>query len=193
MTIFIITSLTTIIILIKGKNNSGFFSSLTEGFYDYFEKIKVSIIISQFIVLLIFKILYYIFMSLTIYYFSINHILICYSLSKMANILIKHESKKEYYCIILFIVQFLLLMIYLEVIELHFCGLDKNTRKSIQIREREDMNLEYFERNNSANDNLVEISPGYIISKEYDILSDSSSKARKLQKNNNMRIMKDMD
>ena len=111
----------------------------------------------------------------------------------MANIVITHKSNKEFYCIILFIVQFLLLMIHLEVIELHFCGLDKNTRKSIQIREREDMNIENFERNNSANDNLVEISPGYIISKENDILSDSSSKKRKFQKNNNMRIMKDMD
>ena len=111
----------------------------------------------------------------------------------MANILITHKSNKEFYCIILFIVQFLLLMIYLEVIELHFCGLDKNTRKSIQKREREDMNLEIFERNNSVNDNLVEISPGYTISKEYDTLSDSSSKKRKFQKNNNMRIMKDID
>ena len=100
----------------------------------------------------------------------------------MANILIAHDSNKEFDCIILFIIQFLLLMTYLEVIELHFCGLDKSTRKSIQIREREDMNLENLERNNSVNDNLVEISPGYIISKEYDILSDSSSRTKKFQK-----------
>ena len=199
MIIFTLTSFATIIILIKGKNNSGFFSSLTEGFYDYFEKIKVSIIISQFIVLLIFKILYNIFISLTIYYFSINHILICYSLAKMANILIKHESKKEYYCIILFIVQFLLLMIYLEVIELHFCGLDKNTRKNIILREREEMNMENFEENNSRKGSYVEISPGYLISKEYNLNDSSSIKyehkhKRGLKKvDKNMRLMSDLD
>ena len=113
-------------------------------------------------------------MFLTIYYFSINHILISYSLTKMAKILIGHDSNKEYYCIILFIVQFLLLMIYLEVIELHFCGLYKNTRKNIQKREREDMDFENNEKNNSFCENLVEISPGYMISKEYDILDERS-------------------
>ena len=55
------------------------------------------------------------------------------------------------------------------------------------------MNFENLERNNSLNNNLVEISPGYMVSKEYDILNDSSSITKKLQKNNNMRIMKDMD
>jgi hypothetical protein len=84
-------------------------------------------------------------------------------------------------------------LVFIETIELNFCGLDKNTRKTIQKREREDMNLENLERNNSLNNNLVEISPGYMVSKEYDILNDSTSITKKLQKNNNMRIMKDMD
>ena len=161
--------------MLKGKNNLAGGLSFTKDFYEYFDKIKISIIISQFIVSIILQFIMKIFMFLTIYYFSINHILISYLLSKMVNILIAHDSKKEFNCIILFIVQFLLLMIYLEVIELHFCGLDKNTKKSIQIREREDMNLENLERNNSFSNNLVEISPGYMISKEYDILNDSSS------------------
>ena len=192
-TLFIVTTFTFIYVLSKRKNNLDGGLSFTKDFYDYFDKIKISIIISRFIVSFILQFLMKIFFFLTVYYFSINHILICYSLSKMANILIAHDSHKEFYCIILFIVQFLLLMIYLEVIELHFCGLDKNTKKSIQKREREDMNLENLERNNSVNDNLVEISPGYMISKEYDILSDSSSRKKKFQKNNNMRIMKDID
>ena len=191
--LFIANSFTFIYILSKGKNNLAGGLSFTKDFYEYFDKIKISIIISQFIVSVILQFIMKIFMYLTIYYFSINHILISYLLSKMANILIAHDSNKEFYCIILFIVQFLLLMIYLEVIELNFCGLDKNTRKTIQKREREDMNLENLERNNSLNNNLVEISPGYMVSKEYDILNDSTSITKKLQKNNNMRIMKDMD
>jgi hypothetical protein len=191
--LFFANSLTFIYVLLKGKNNLAGGLSFTKDFYEYFDKIKISIIISQFIISIILQFIMKIFMFLTIYYFSINHILISYLLSKMANILIAHDSYKEFNCIILFIAQFLLLMIYLEVIELHFCGLDKNTRKSIQLREKEDMNLENLERNNSFNNNLVEISPGYMISKEYDILNDSSSIAKKLQKKNNMRIMKDMD
>ena len=190
--LFTAVSLMLIYILSKGKNYAGG-SSFIKNFYEYFDKIKISIIISRFIVSVILHSIKNIFMYLTIYYFSMNHVLINYILSKMADILIDHDSNKEFYCIMLFIVQFLLLMIYLEVIELHFCGLDKNTRKSIQIREREDMNLENLERNNSFNNNLVEISPGYIISKENDALSDSCSKKREFKKNNNMRIMKDMD
>ena len=191
--LFIVISFALIYVLLKGKSNLPGGLTFNKDFYEYFDKIKISIIVSHFIVSIILQSIKQIFMYLTIYYFSMNHVLIGYILTKMANILIAHDSNKEFYCIILFIIQFLLLMIYLEVIELHFCGLDKNTRKSIQIREREDMNLENLERNNSFNNNLVEISPGYIISKEDDILSDSSSKKRKFQKNNNMRIMKDID
>ena len=191
--LFIVNSATLIYALSKGKNNLDNTLSFIKDFYEYFNKIKLSIIISQFIVSLILQFIFNIFKFLTIYYFSINHILISYSLSKMANILIAHDSNKEFYCIILFIIQFLLLMIYLEVIELHFCGLDKNTKKNIQIREREEMDFENLERNNSFNANSFEISPGYMISKEYDILNDSSSIGKRAHKNKSVTLMKDMN
>ena len=191
--LFTVNSLTFFYVLSKGKNNLDNELPFIKDFYEYFNKIKLSIIISNFLVSLILQFIFNVFKFLTIYYFSINHILISYSLSKMANILIAHDSNKEFYCIILFIVQFLLLMIYLEVIELHFCGLDKNTKKNIQIREREEMDFGHFERNDSFNENSLEISPGYMITKDYDILNDSISIGKRAKKNQSMALMKDMN
>ena len=171
--LFVVNSFTLIYVLSKGKSKSDEEMSFIKGFYDYFDRIKTSIIISQFIISFILQIIFNIFKFLTIYYFSINHILISYSLSKMATILIRHESNKEFYCIILFVLQFLLLMIYLEVIELHFWGLDKNTRRNILLREREDM--DFIQDKNR--ESLIEISPGYMISiEEYEKMTNSLQK-----------------
>ena len=59
----------------------------------------------------------------------------------MANIihlLIVNDDKNRYYCIIPFIFQFISLLFYLEIFEYNFWGLNKNTRKNIQSREKDD-------------------------------------------------------
>ena len=56
---------------------------------------------------------------------------------------ISKKNNIEYYKIvlsmILFFFQFILLMIFLEIIELNFCGLNKNTKENIRIRSDNDL------------------------------------------------------
>lgn len=62
----------------------------------------------------------------------------------------------------LFILQIIFLLIFLEIIELNFCGLSDNIKKNIAKRADEDMNLL---KDNSIRDSIEEIAPGYIIHK----------------------------
>ena len=43
---------------------------------------------------------------------------------------------KQYICLILFPFQFISLMFYLEIFELNFCSLNKNTRRNIEERQK---------------------------------------------------------
>ena len=44
------------------------------------------------------------------------------------------KSENKWYSLILFVVQFLVLMFYLEIFECNFCHLNKNTKKNVQNR-----------------------------------------------------------
>ena len=155
--LFVANSFTFIYILTIGKNKKD--DPFANSFYDYFTKSKVLYIIIQCIIGIIFQLIYNILKYLTVYNFLINHLLISYELSKIAKILVVYEDKKKYYCIILFVLQFIFLMIYLEIIELNFCGLSHNTRKNIQFREITERTGEEI----TSRDSLVEVSPGYYI------------------------------
>ena len=52
-------------------------------------------------------------------------------------------------------------MIYLEIIELNFCGLNKNTKRNIQKRVQEEMLNQ--ERPSNLDDDEVEFSEGYYL------------------------------
>ena len=71
---------------------------------------------------------------LNIYYFSPTYILISYQFSKFIEVLIDKDEASKYYCIIFFVIQLFFLMIYLEILELNFCNLNKNTKKNIEFR-----------------------------------------------------------
>ena len=43
-------------------------------------------------------------------------------------------KNKAYVCLALFVLQFISLLLYLEIIELNFCGLNKNTKRNIAER-----------------------------------------------------------
>ena len=60
-------------------------------------------------------------------------------------------------------------MIFLEIIELNFCGLNKNTKRNIQIRANEDI------QETKQEEDLIEVSPGYFIHKDdLDYISEYS-------------------
>ena len=102
---------------------------------------------------------------LTIFYLTPEYILISQNLSKIGFIIYKlivdkdYITKKSQYCFLIFYVfQVFSLMIYLEIVELNFCNLNKNTRKNIKSRVDDDL----IERIDSFNGNGFESNGGYI-------------------------------
>ena len=77
---------------------------------------------------------------LTIYYLTPNHLLISYIIIKLITIFFKNNNTFPFLKLIALILQFFILMIYLEVLELNFCNLNKNTKKNILEREKKEMN-----------------------------------------------------
>ena len=130
---------------------------------------------------------------LTVYYFTQNHTYTAYVVIKLADYLIRKEGNIRFFSIVLFVFQFLGLLIYLEIIELNFLRLNKNTKKNIEKREEEDNRLlstEEIRISEVEEDgkimNKVEISPGYIIESEMQDLSRNTRNIRdsKIDDNN---------
>ena len=160
----------------KDKANSDDF--FVRSFYLYFEKVNPGLIILKMILNLFLGFCLNTFSILSNYYFNPNYTLIALHLGKFSQVLIE-EPFEKYYCIILFVCQFFCLMIYLEILELNFCGLNKNTRRNIEFRGINDYRG-YFGRDTGYELNIVDINDDYfikqnnIIGKE-DILLDEKS------------------
>ena len=106
---------------------------------DYFENVNIGFIILRFFVKFLFSgFLEGLLIYLTLYYFYPNYYLISYCLANIVQLLIVNDDKNRYYCIIPFIFQFISLLFYLEIFEYNFWGLNKNTRKNILSREKDD-------------------------------------------------------
>ena len=160
LVLMVINSTTLIIILICGKNTDiNFF----KGFYDYFNKIEVGYIVGKFLINVVLNFLLYTFTILTLYQFNPDFVLISLQLSKFVNVLMNNKNG-TYYFIIFVVLQFFCLLIYLEIIELNFCELNKNTRRNVQIRGKDDA-LGNFE-SESERASIVEITPGYVLNQK---------------------------
>ena len=183
--LFVTNSLAFVYILTIGKNNEN--DPLAISFYDYFRKSKVIYIIIQCIIGIILQLIFNILKYLTMYNFLINHLLISYELSKIAKILVVYEGHKKLYCIILFVLHFIFLMIYLEIIELNFCGLSDNTRKNIQFREIMERTGEEI----TSRDSLIEVSPGYYVTLE-DYLQKFDNDEKVRQTNSKKEIISEL-
>ena len=122
------------------------------------------ILISRFIIYILLQFFFSLLRMLTLAYFTPNHYLICLIISKCVSTLITKETSIKYLIIIPFVFQFLSLMVYLEIIELNFCGLNKNTKTNINIRGEEDMLLRNVSRNSTLEE-MVEFPGGYILNK----------------------------
>ena len=129
-------------------------ASLLDSFDDW------GLLIPRFIINMIFQFSYFLLRILTLVYFTPTHLLICLSLSKFIAVLINHDDSIKYLSIIPFLFQFFSLMIYLEIIELNFCGLNKNTKRNIQKRVQEEM---LNQERPSNLDDEVEFSEGYYL------------------------------
>ena len=156
MMFFLSSVFLTVILLLK-ESKSDFISS----FYLYFKvKEGLGLAILKAVIDFIIHLIMCPLTILTIFYFSPNFILIIFQLSAIARNIMDNSAHKLY-CIIFYAIQLFALMIHLEIIELNFCDLNKNTKRNIDLR---GMNDVIFEERDSTNDrNSIEIEKGYTI------------------------------
>ena len=97
---------------------------------------------------------------LTVYYFNPTFIIITIQSTLFVESLIKIDSSKKLYIIIFLIIQFIALMIHLEL-ELNFCDLNKNTKRNIEIRGAIDVLAD--ERDSTVGLNQIDLNKDYFI------------------------------
>ena len=161
--------LITILLITK---NDRLIEDFIEDFFFYFKKVSKGIVASKFIINFILEFISCVLEILTIFYLSPEYILIAQNLSKMYIMVYialfpkGYQMKNNYqYCYIIFyFLQIFSLLIYLEIIELNFFGLNKNIRGKIKARENEDLN----ERMDTFFGNTFEFTDGYILDDKED-------------------------
>ena len=123
-------------IIYERKNN---IEGIIFGLKAYFKEINIAIIIFlQFFYYIIYGAFFQSLFILLLYYLKPNHTVISDELNFYLNIIIFKDDPNKYYTIIPFIFQILALLLYFEILELNFWGLNRNTFKNIQIRERKE-------------------------------------------------------
>lgn len=164
---FIIFGSIIIACLHKGKEES--FkekNAMFMSFYTYFDNVSVGTIIVKHILNFILNFVLNLLRSLTILYFTPDYILISFTISRIINIVME---RKAYVCLVLFVLQFITLMFYLEIFEFNFCGLNKNTKRNIAERVQKEMLLQEEYENNpgrlssASSFDEIDITPDYVI------------------------------
>ena len=138
------------------------------AFYKYFDDVEVKKIVIKNILNFFLNFVLNLLRIMTIINLRPEYILISFTISRIFDVVL--ESKK-YECIALFVPQLLTLMFYLEIFELNFCGLNKNTRRNIQEREQREKDLNNrLNINNdgerasySSNLSQIDVSPDYMM------------------------------
>ena len=67
--------------------------------------------------------------------------MISFELAKIYNILSLSKSNKKWHSLILFSLQFIILLFFLEIFEFNFCNLNKNTKRNIEERSLSAMDM----------------------------------------------------
>ena len=135
---------------------------------DYFDNNDYRNVILHIVYLVVFRFFINILKILTVYYFSQIHTFATYIIIKMFNLILNKDSKYRYYSLILFVFQFLGLLIFLEIIEINFCNLDKNTKRNVERRGAEESFklLSYKDNDDDDEFEIVEVAPGYVVETE---------------------------
>ncbi len=181
--LFLVTpTICAILIFIKGNMVKVGEKYKLQKFSDYFQENDYKDVIIHIVYLTSFRYVINILKILTIYYFTQNHIYTTYVFIKLVDYLIRKKHWIRFLSIILFVFQFLGLLIYLEIIELNFLKLNKNTKNNIKKRELDEDILLLSDEDSRKSDveedgiikNKVEISPGYIIESEMATINRNS-------------------
>ena len=144
----------------------GFIEGINFEFFSVNSYFKDGNDIAKPVLKLITILIFHIIMSpltiLIIFYFSPNFILIVYQCTCIVNDIITYSKNLFFlFSIPLYIIQIFALLIYLEVLELNFCGLNKNTKRNIYLREKEDLLNE--NRSSSVDINGIDVETDYTI------------------------------
>ena len=148
------------IAILSDPNKEQSSMDITVQFYSYFNGENIGLRIGKIIIIFIFYIIMEPLIILILLYFRPDFILIVLQFSYITQNLIETTADKLF-CIIFFIIQFIALMLHLEIFELNFCGLNKNTRRNINLRSK----IEFSEENrdSSVGFKCVDINKDYII------------------------------
>ena len=121
-----------------------------DNFYQYYNEINLNEIL-LFCVYFFTRFIFYFFSFMTIKYYSPSHIILILIIGEF--IYVFFDIKKETWKIVLnaFLLTIILLMvlIYLEIIELNFCGLDENLKRNIDLRAKLKEENEIFDDSNT--------------------------------------------
>ena len=159
--LFLFSTAYLIYVLVEKENTNPLIID-AKGFYSYFKNEMVGLKIGKQLLTFIFAIISSILNILNIYYFNPNYILISFQFSKFVDLLINEKGVNKYYCIIFFIFQLFFLMVYLEILELNFCGLNENTKRNIEFRSLIESSGQSG-RDSSADLGIVDINKDYSI------------------------------
>ena len=155
---FIFSNITLIIVLadpLKAESGNDF----VKDFYLYFKQ-DAGRTVGRILIYFVLHIIMCPLIILTIYYFTPNFILIVLQFSRITEHLIVIE-KSQLYIISFYVIQFIALMIHLEIIELNFCGLNNHTKQNIDLRGIDDLTSEG--RDSTVGLNSFDINKDYTI------------------------------
>ena len=155
--VFFVFSSFLLIYILTNKDSDTY---IIKSFYATLEKENIAILIFRQILLIIIFFFNSACTILTSYYFEPCFIIISYQFSKFYLVML--ETPEKAYCIIFFILQFICLMIFLEIIELNFWKLNENTRRNIEKRGLLDINDENG-RDSSVDQTNIDFDIGYYI------------------------------
>jgi hypothetical protein len=142
-----------VICLVKGKDEKDIM--MVVNFWDYFNKVDTRIIVAKHILNFFLNFALNLLRTLTIVHLTPDFILLGFTISRIIDIAI---DTGRYECFALFPLQFITLLFYLEIIELNFCSLNKNTRRNIEARFKEEMLLQGA---NEKNEESLDINSDY--------------------------------
>ena len=140
---------------------------IINDFKTYFAQTNIfTIIFLQFFYYILDGGLYYLLTLLELYYLRPNHMLINDEISIYEDIFFYAERKNKIYSLIIFLIQIIVILFYYEILEFNFWGLNKNTAKNVQIRERSESEIR------ESNISEIELGDQYYIKHDKTKLTD---------------------
>ena len=140
---FLLSSILFIVVITNpDKENSKF--PFIASFYKFFTSNDLGLSIGKIVVVFVIHFIMCPLTILNLYYFSPNIILIIFQFSRITKNIISNikNSPDKLYCIVFYVIQFFALMVHLEIIELNFLGLNKYTKRNIDLRGIDDVSKE---------------------------------------------------